>query len=363
VNELRVSSDDSEWLAEAQREGINVFGAGQFARDVTAAARARGINVHALLTSRDPVDKSWNGIPIRRVDELTLADAPTWIGVFNREAHSDHATLRQQLQGISDAARLVWPQCYYGLLQEQLGSRFWLHSLGGYPTVEPQLQAARNLLEDDRSRVAFDEVLGYRRMTSADWRSPVPHVDVQYLPAWLRLQIGEPLRIVDGGAFRGETLRELAALLPVQQAWTFEPDPENYAALVQSQADWPVPTTHVPAGLSDRSAVAGFAAGLGEASSLTQTGALQVPVVALDQCLHRAPVNFIKLDVEGHELAALHGAKATLKRERPTLAIAGYHRWDDLWRIPVFIADLRLDYRLRIGLHGHNSFDTVFYAY
>ena len=47
----------------------------------------------------------------------------------------------------------------------------------------------------------------------------------------------------------------------------------------------------------------------------------------------------------------------------PVLAIAGYHRRDDLWRIPAWISSLDLDYRLRFRIHAHNSFDAVFYAY
>ena len=43
--------------------------------------------------------------------------------------------------------------------------------------------------------------------------------------------------------------------------------------------------------------------------------------------------------------------------------LAGYHRRDDLWRIPAWISSLDLDYRLRFRIHAHNSFDAVFYAY
>jgi FkbM family methyltransferase len=351
-----------ELWAQALDEGINVFGAGGFARSVASAVRARGVEVHALLVSRDIAD-IWEDIPIRGADAAALERAPTWIGVFNREAHSDYSSLRSQLAGVSGAARLVWPQDFYELLQRELGWRFWLHALGDYTEAAAQQSAARNLLEDEESRAAFDAVLQFRRSASSHWKSPAPSADLQYMPAWLRSAIREPLRIVDAGAYRGETLRELATVVTVERAWTFEPDPENYAALVRNMADWNTPITHVPAGLSDRAAMAGFTAGLGEASNVGSGGNSFVPMVALDECLHRAPVNFLKLDVEGHELAALQGARNTLLRERPALAVAAYHRWDDLWRIPAFIEALNLNYRLRFRLHAHNSFDGVFYAY
>ncbi len=359
---LGTSSGHDEWI-RSQREGIRIFGAGGFARSVAAAARSLGVKVHSFLVSSDPIESNRDGIPVHRVERSALASGSTWIGVFNREASSDYEMLRVYLEGIFDGAQLVWPQVFYSWLKQPLGWRFWLNPLEDYAGVEAQIRSARNLLEDEESRDAFDLLLDFRRMNPEKWRSPIPSGDQQYMPPWLRAQLREPLRIVDAGAYRGETLRELSALAPVEQAWTFEPDPENYASLVHNLSDWPGALINVPAGLSDRSGMAGFSSGAGEGSSFASGGTSQVAIVALDECLHRAPVNFLKLDVEGNELMALNGARATLRRHRPTLAVAGYHRWDDLWRIPMFIAGLGLDYRLRLGLHGHNSFDCVFYAY
>lgn len=350
-------------VARARRAGIRVFGAGGFARAVASAARRRGVEVHAFVTSGTPPLATLDGIPVRRADAGALSGLPIWVAVFNRESHSDYSTLRGALERLAPAAELVWPQHYYESLSESLGFRFWLEPLAAYAAAAAAIDRGRALLEDAPSRAAYDAVLAFRRMVDAGWRSPVPSADVQYLPAWLRATLPGPLRLVDAGAYRGETLRALAALAPIERAYTFEPDTANYAALVHGLADFPAPVIHVPAGVSDRGGVAGFAAGLGEASALSDSGQIQVPVVTIDECLHRAPVNFIKLDVEGHEMAALAGARRTLERARPTLAIAAYHRWDDLWRIPEFLAGLDLGYRLRLGLHGHNSFDTVLYAY
>lgn len=47
---------------------------------------------------------------------------------------------------------------------------------------------------------------------------------------------------------------------------------------------------------------------------------IDVELKTLDQC-ELTGVGFIKIDVEGHELAVLEGARATLERERPTLLI------------------------------------------
>lgn len=360
--ERSLSALAANLLASATADGINVFGAGGFARDVATAALSHGVKVHALLVSKEGKEREWNGIPILRA-EATDGNRPTWVAVFNREPHSDYSALRTTLTHLNPMSRLVWPQEYYELLEDDLGWRFWLHARDDYLAAAVRIANAREMLEGTESQAAFDAILRFRRATDANWESPKPSADLQYLPMWLREILVEPIRIVDAGAYRGETLRELASVVKVDEAWTFEPDPQNYAALVAGLSDAPFRISHFPAAVSDKAGTALFNANGGEGGSVSPNGTAQVPEVALDTCLHNVDVNFLKLDVEGHELEALSGALATIRRHRPVLAVAGYHRWDDLWRIPEFISGLDLGYRLRLGLHGHNSFDSVLYAY
>jgi FkbM family methyltransferase len=341
---------------------LQVFGAGRFARDLAHALIADGEQVLGFLTSAAPSATELDGLPVQAATPALLVRSPVCIGVFNREAHSDYGAVARWMHALAPQAELVWPQSIYGRLESHLGFRFWLADPAAHAAVQAEIAQTRELL-DEASRPVLDQLLAFR--TQQPDAPPAPHADMQYLPDWLveHLKDGDSLRIVDGGAYRGETLQALAAKLPIQQAWTFEPDADNHAALVQALRGWPSPATHIPAGLSDHCGLANFAAGAGEASHFGADGGRPTPIVALDDCLHGAPVNFLKLDVEGQELAALAGARRTLLRERPTLAIAAYHRWDDLWRLPAFIAELGLGYRLRLGLHGHNSFDTVLYAF
>lgn len=341
---------------------LQVFGAGRFGRDLAQALTAEGQAVQGFLTSGVPAVAEIDGLPVRQASAATLVDGPVAIGVFNREAHSDYRAVAALLRGLNPRVQLVWPQACYGRLQARLGERFWLAPPERLDADADDIARARALLEP-HSQATFDRLVDFRR--HAHDAPPRPDAELQYLPGWLADELAGrgPLRLVDGGAYRGETLTALAARLPIAQAWTFEPDADNHAALVSALAGWPVPAIHIPAGLSDHCGLAGFNAGAGEASHFGAAGGRPTPIVSLDDCLHLAPVNFIKLDVEGQELAALAGARRTLARERPTLAIAAYHRWDDLWRLPLFMAELGLGYRLRLGLHGHNSFDTVLYAY
>lgn len=73
-------------------------------------------------------------------------------------------------------------------------------------------------------------------------------------------------------------------------------------------------------------------------------------------------VDLIKMDIEGAELAALHGAQKTILRDRPKLAICIYHQLDHFWKIPQFIDSLHCGYEFRIGHFTIHAEETVLFA-
>lgn len=86
--------------------------------------------------------------------------------------------------------------------------------------------------------------------------------------------------------------------------------------------------------------------------------------VALDDyaAAHLQRVDFIKMDIEGAELAALEGAKRTIRSFKPRLAISGYHEPAHLWEIPLKIKELNPGYVLSFGHHSPVQWESVFYA-
>ena len=73
---------------------------------------------------------------------------------------------------------------------------------------------------------------------------------------------------------------------------------------------------------------------------------------------HNLPsVDFIKLDTEGAELEILKGAKTSIARYKPILAISAYHKVDDFWTLMNFIKSIRPDYEfaMRQGAETHEE--------
>jgi len=65
-----------------------------------------------------------------------------------------------------------------------------------------------------------------------------------------------------------------------------------------------------------------------------------MPVLTLDQIVAEHGVDrvdFIKMDIEGAERRALAGARDTLRRFKPRMAISSYHMWDDPQAIPAVV--------------------------
>lgn len=83
---------------------------------------------------------------------------------------------------------------------------------------------------------------------------------------------------------------------------------------------------------------------------------------ALDQVLQGDAVTFIKLDIEGSELKALHGMSETIKRYRPVLAIAVYHRPEDIVEIPNYIKSLVPEYKFFLRMYHMDHTEHILYA-
>lgn len=86
---------------------------------------------------------------------------------------------------------------------------------------------------------------------------------------------------------------------------------------------------------------------------MEQPGARQgetVPLTTVDLLaaeLGLERIDYIKMDIEGAELPALQGAKASLRRWKPRLALAAYHKADDPVTLPAGVREAVPDYRVR----------------
>jgi hypothetical protein len=97
-------------------------------------------------------------------------------------------------------------------------------------------------------------------------------------------------------------------------------------------------------------------------SCITANGNSTVKALRLDDYVFEFPPTFIKLDIEGSEMNALVGAKNTILKHKPKLAVCVYHKPTDLWEIPLFLKKLVPEYTIHLRHHSDFLNETVCYA-
>jgi len=177
--------------------------------------------------------------------------------------------------------------------------------------------------------------------------------------------------VIDAGAAWGDTALRFAHEVGERgQIYAFEFEPNNIEILnknlelnlklalrinVVRKALWRDSSTklnYVPSGPGTK---------VSEGTNGLKTN--QVSCVSIDNfatSLHR--VDFIKMDIEGAELAALQGAEQTIRKHRPKLAISLYHSLSDFVDIPAHLASLGLKYDYYIDHGSIHSEETVLFA-
>jgi len=173
--------------------------------------------------------------------------------------------------------------------------------------------------------------------------------------------------VFDIGAYVGDTALWFSkAVGPQGKVFAFEPEPRNFEKL-KANLERNKVTNVIPLqlALSENEGEMRVSSGAGS-SVITQAGTgKSVKVTTIDNFVEANTlprVDFIKMDVEGHELKVLEGAHETIQAFKPSLALSAYHRGDDLIKLPKFLLELNPDYKFYLRHCSPGWADTVLYA-
>ncbi|MCY0096406.1 FkbM family methyltransferase [Hoeflea ulvae] len=161
--------------------------------------------------------------------------------------------------------------------------------------------------------------------------------------------------VIDGGAFIGDTAVYFHHVTGRQcQIHSFELLSENAALFEANRQLNRISSDEMVLNrlaLSDRSGetmrIANTSAPAAARASTNDAGEA-IQTISIDDYVESRNldrVDVIKLDLEGGDVPALAGARATIRRFRPKLALCLYHRWDDILAIPALIHASGVDYR------------------
>ena len=170
--------------------------------------------------------------------------------------------------------------------------------------------------------------------------------------------------IVDAGCYDGGTAKQFLQWGggKVKKIYSFEFDPINAAKCEENLKDLRDKVTLIKKGTWDKDERL-YINALGNSGSSTRSkGTDTVYLTAIDSVVKDDRVTFIKMDVEGAELKSLIGAKNTIIKNKPRLAICVYHKPEDIYEIPEYILSLVPEYRFYLRHYSSVNWGTVLYA-
>lgn len=242
------------------------------------------------------------------------------------------------------------------------------------------------LWADEASAREYVAQIGWRGRFEFEWLDFPNTPAVNYFPPDI-VSLTESEVIIDCGGYDGDTVRDLVAIAGDRfgKMIVFEADQQNFGRLKHFVETQSAPTVVAKIDLHDaavgrESVTARFINAGYDGSSLADTrsvspdldmkdelgkaaaSVVEVPCVALDDALANEKPTFIKMDIEGAELDALEGARMTIARHRPILAISAYHKQNHLWEIPLRIAGMTENYSFFLRRYNESLWDTVVYA-
>jgi FkbM family methyltransferase len=91
----------------------------------------------------------------------------------------------------------------------------------------------------------------------------------------------------------------------------------------------------------------------------------KISITSIDEFVESHQIekmDFIKMDIEGWELRALKGARSTIDKFGPKLAICLYHKFSDFVEIPQWLSANFPDYEFRLGHYTLFEDETILYA-
>lgn len=346
---------------------LALYGAGNLGRLARRYLKAVGYDfVMAIDRNAEQLaqDSTWSGVRLLHPDEVA-ATAKNEVRLAVSVVTTPYVPLERSLTecGFRD----IVP--FYDLA-ESFRDRHPLSNGWFAPPLSPEdrskIDEVLSRWEDDISRAHHLQFLAWRRLRE-EWTFEVaPHPDGSryFIPEVLAVLRDDEI-LLDAGAHHGNVVETFVRLTngAFRGIVAVEPDATNRIRLQENLETW-LPgdkrITTLNCALADEDGEALFHPALDYASQISPTGTTHVRTRRLD-AFGLAP-SFVKLHLEGSELAALRGARQTLASRRPIVATTVYHNADGIWKTALWLMRTLPDYRFLFRAHSWCGTGAVVYA-
>ena len=208
------------------------------------------------------------------------------------------------------------------------------------------IEKVYSLLADDKSKQVYVDVLKYKITGDISYLRECCTPPKEAYNNILRPCVNEIY--VDLGAYNGDTIRELLTFTSgrYEKIYALEPDKRNFRKLSEYAENMRDVVLYNAAAWSGEDTLYFNAAG-GRQGKLSSKG-VETAALSVDGILQGGQATYIKYDVEGAEAQALEGTKETIKKWSPKLCVALYHRAEDIFSLPLAVAQMCPEYKLYV---------------
>jgi FkbM family methyltransferase len=212
------------------------------------------------------------------------------------------------------------------------------------------------ILKDFKSKKQFLKILKYKVIGNQSVFNNGFESSNQYFPEFIKFNNDSIL--IDVGAFDGDTISSFIKLnYDYKEIFAFEPNKSNFFLLKENHLiNKKIKLQNLALGSVSKSMK--FKP-LNDASRVDESGKANVNVKKLDEL--RLKPTYIKVDIEGGEADFISGAKDTIKKFKPILAICVYHKKEDFFDIPKMILRINPNYKVYFRHYSMGFTESVMY--
>lgn len=331
---LEINETDVWDALAADKKPVAVYGMGNAAEKIIAVLNEKGIEISEIFASDEFVrGHSFLGHKVLKYSEV-CEKYNDFNVVLSFASHLDGVI--ENIMRINGEHRVFAPDIPVAGNGLFTGKYFKEH--------EDEFRYVFDRLADDESRRVYENIIKFKISGKIDYLFDSWEKDKNRIYADI-LKLGKHERIIDAGAYDGDTIREFTAFTGGKYDFitALEPDAKNFKKLIKNTAGMDK-INLINAAAWDKKETLIFSAKAGRNSKLAAEGRA-VDATDIDSAAN-GETTFIKMDVEGSEMKALCGCEKTIEKYAPKLYVCAYHRNEDMFALPMKIWQMNDKYKI-----------------
>lgn len=255
------------------------------------------------------------------------------------------------------------PMFFFTIYYKNFNLLVWRNDINLIFRNKKKIKLAFLSLKDKKSRKIYIEIIKFRLTFNKSIFNKIKGKNNEYFDRKI-VKLSSKEVFLDGGGYDGDTIKVFIEKSKniFSKIYSFEPDDKSYIQLkkyVNKLSDERIISYKIGLGKIKEKLYFTNEGNLG--SRIISQGKKIIEILPID-FLKSDIFTYIKLDIEGFEKEALIGARKTINKYKPRLAICVYHSLEDLWEIPYLINKINKNYKFYLRHYTNFLFETVCYA-